>query len=35
MRTPQARPVALDTVVGRELPVRPRDGAARLLLPYL
>jgi cardiolipin synthase len=35
MRTPQARPVALEQVLARRLPVRLRDGAARLLLPYL
>jgi cardiolipin synthase len=35
MRTPQARPVALDQLLARRLPVRLRDGAARLLLPYL
>jgi cardiolipin synthase len=35
MRTPQARPLALDGLAARELPVRLRDGAARLLLPYL
>jgi cardiolipin synthase len=35
MRTPQAQPVALASMAARELPVRLRDGAARLLLPYL
>jgi cardiolipin synthase len=35
MHTPQARPVELKQLVARELPVRLRDGAARLLLPYL
>ena len=31
----QARPVTLEDVDGRRLPVRLRDGAARLLSPYL
>ncbi len=31
----QARPVTLEDVDGRPLPVRLRDGAARLLSPYL
>jgi len=35
MRTPDARPVALDQLIARELAVRLRDGAARLLVPYL
>jgi cardiolipin synthase len=35
MRTPQARPVTLEQLAARDLPVRLRDGAARLLLPYL
>ena len=31
----QAQPVTLEAVDGRRLPVRLRDGAARLLSPYL
>jgi cardiolipin synthase len=31
----QARAVTLEDVDGRRLPVRLRDGAARLLSPYL
>jgi cardiolipin synthase len=35
MRPPDARPVIHDALVARELPLRLRDGAARLMLPYL
>jgi cardiolipin synthase len=35
MRTPQAQPLVLDRLLARALPVRLRDGAARLMLPYL
>jgi cardiolipin synthase len=35
MRPPECRPLALERLQARELPVRLRDGAARLLLPYL
>ena len=35
MRPPEARPLAIERLRARELAVRLRDGAARLLLPYL
>jgi cardiolipin synthase len=35
MRVPAARPIVVDTLLARALPLRLRNGAARLMLPYL